>query len=543
MTEYAQKQAAPQSGDTPPTRVSAKSRYNTLVTDREPFLKRAREVAELTIPALMPPAGHSNATVLPTPWQSIGADGINSLASKLLLAILPPGTSFFRLTMDDFVVEKLEGMAGGGQQGKDARGKFEAALGKIERAVINRLEQVGARIPVFEALKQLLAAGNGLIQMLPKGRIRLHYLDHYVVKRDPSGNLLEVIVWEPIAYAALTKEAREVYESSRSAATNEQAGGKAETTVDLYTRVVRGETMWEVCQEIGEAIIPSSEGTYPLEKSPWIPLRYTRIDGEDYGRGRGEEYLGDLRSLEYLSQSVVEGTAIMAKILFLMNPGGVTMKEDLVKASNGAVIDGDLKDIGVLKVDKLPDFQVAAATIDKLEKRLGKAFMVTEVRDAERVTAEEIRMLAQELEKTLGGVYAILSQELQLPLVSRLMFLMQQEKALPALPEKLVAPQVVTGLEALGRSSDYQKLREFVAETGQELGPEVVAQYINVGDYLRRKGTALQIDLEGLIKPEEQVQQELAQQRQMETVNKLGGPAMQALAKQQPAGAPQAPQQ
>jgi hypothetical protein len=509
--------------------VSARSRYESLMIYREPFLKRARQVAEITIPSLMPPAGHSNATELPTPWSSVGADGINSLASKLLLALLPPGTSFFRLTMDDFVVAKLEAQAGGGDAGKDARGKFEAALGKIERAVINRLEQVGARTPIFEGLKQLLASGNVLIQILERGKMRLHYLDHYVVKRDPSGNVLEMIAWEQVAYAALTPEARAMYETTRTANTT-----KGEDLCDLYTRVVRDGNRWNVHQEIGEAIIPSSQGWYPLDKSPWIPLRYSRIDGDDYGRGRGEEYLGDLRSAENLSQSLVEGTAIAVKTLFLTNPAGVTMKADLTEAPNGAAIDGDLRDIGVLKVEKNADLAVGASTLDRLEKRIAKAFMVTEVRDAERVTAEEIRMLAAELEKSLGGVYSILSQELQLPIVARVMFQMTREGALPALPGNLVSPQVVTGLEALGRTSDYQKLREFVAETGQELGPQVVAQYLNVGDYLRRKGTALQMDITGLIKTDEEVQQAAQQAQQQEMMQKLGGPAIQASAKMAP---------
>lgn len=526
MTETAPQDSAPQQGGAAP--VTAKSRYDSLVTYREPFLQRARDVAAITIPALMPPAGHSNATVLPTPWSSVGADGINSLASKLLLALLPPGTSFFRLTMDDFVVAKLEAAAGGGQEGKDARGKFEAALGKIERAVINRLEQVGARTPIFEGLKQLLAAGNVLIQILEKGKMRLHYLDHYVVKRDPSGNVLEIVVWEQVAYAALTPEARAMYDTARTAATS-----KGEDLCDLYTRIVRdGETRrWNIHQEIGDVVIPDSKGFYPLEKSPWIPLRYTRIDGEDYGRGRGEEYIGDLRSSEGLSQSLVEGTAIAVKTLFLTNPGGVTMKSDLTEAPNGAAIDGDIRDIGVLKVEKTNDLAVGASTLDRLEKRIAKAFMVTDVRDAERVTAEEIRMLAAELEKTLGGVYSILAQELQLPIVARVMFQMEREGALPSLPQNMVSPQVVTGLEALGRTSDYQKLREFIAETGQELGPQVVATYINVGDYLRRKATALQMDLDGLIKSDEQVAQAAAEAQQREMMQKLGGPAIQASAK------------
>ena len=39
-------------------------------------------------------------------------------------------------------------------------------------------------------------------------------------------------------------------------------------------------------------------------------------------------------------------------------------------------------------------------------------------RDAERVTAQEIRYMAQQLETAMGGIYSLLSQEFQLPLVT-----------------------------------------------------------------------------------------------------------------------------
>ena len=65
---------------------SVASRYNSLSTIRETFLERARECAELTLPFLVPPKGHSEATRYLTPYQGIGARGVNNLASKLLLA-------------------------------------------------------------------------------------------------------------------------------------------------------------------------------------------------------------------------------------------------------------------------------------------------------------------------------------------------------------------------------------------------------------------------------------------------------------------------
>jgi hypothetical protein len=74
-------------------------------------------------------------------------------------------------------------------------------------------------------------------------------------------------------------------------------------TLELYTWVKRGEkSNWTVCQEVKGIKLPDTDGTYPLDKCPWLPLRWTRIDGENYGRGHCEEYIGDLASLESLSK-------------------------------------------------------------------------------------------------------------------------------------------------------------------------------------------------------------------------------------------------
>lgn len=515
---------------------TAKARYESMVEARDEYLRRARDCALLTIPAIFPPQGHTASSPLYTPFQSVGGDGVNSLASKLLLALLPPGSSFFKLTLDDFVVEKLMAVAGGGQAGEDARGEFEAALGKVERAVVNRLEQTGARTTLFEALKQLIVGGNTLIQVLDDGRARTHRLDHYVVKRDPAGNVLEIIIWEQVAKSALQGAARELADmkiEGEEDAPNKEGYKSDLADVDIYTWVKLDGSMWRVHQEIKGKMVPGSAGSYPKEKSAFIPLRFCRIDGEDYGRGRVEEYLGDFSSLESLSQSLVEGAAIAAKHVFLMNEAGTTSKKAVTEARNGEVIDGDIRDVGVLRVDKANDLAIAANTMNTVEERLQKAFMIAQQRDAERVTAEEVRAVVQELEQTLGGVYAIMAQELQLPLVMRVMHQMQRKGQLPKLPQEAVKPAIVTGLEALGRSSDLAKLEAFVRGVGAEIGQEAVAEYINVGAYLKRKATALQIDLEGLLRSEDEVQAQRAQLQQQAMVQKLGPEVIKGVSQQQ----------
>ena len=66
--------------------------------------------------------------------------------------------------------------------------------------------------------------------------------------------------------------------------------------------------------ELNGITVPGSEGSYTKKKCPFLALRFTSMDGEDYGRGYVEEYLGDLKSLESLTQSIVEGSAAAAKV-------------------------------------------------------------------------------------------------------------------------------------------------------------------------------------------------------------------------------------
>jgi hypothetical protein len=135
-------------------------------------------------------------------------------------------------------------------------------------------------------------------------------------------------------------------------------------------------------------------------------------------------------------------------------------------------------------------------------------------------------MLSQELESALGGLYSLLSQELQLPIVSRLMDKMSRDKRLPKIPKDIVKPTIVTGVEALGRGNDLNRLDMFLAGANQVVGPQAVTQYLNVSDYFKRRATALGIETEGLIKTEEEIQQAMQQQQMMEMAQKLGAPAV-----------------
>ncbi|CAB4165368.1 Head-to-tail connector protein, podovirus-type [uncultured Caudovirales phage] len=489
---------------------TAKSMYDEMTTVRQPYLDRARECAALTIPTLMPPEG-SRGQSLPTPWQSAGAMGVNTLSNKMILALMPPNTPFFRLEMDE-KTKAAVAQAGAAQDVQQILAGYEAVL-------MREVEEKADRVAGIEAIKQLINAGNVLVHVPPSGTMKVYKLDQYVVKRDRAGNALRIVIKECISIKALPAEI--------AAVANMQYGSdkRTDSTVDIYTVVDRlNRETFRVWQEVCDKQVPNSIGFVMADAMSYLPLRWARIDGEDYGRGFVEEYQGDLQSLEGLQKAVVEASAASAKLVYLRNPGATTSAEDFAATENGDTIDGVEGDFKVLQAEKRADMQGAELSIQRLEARLAKAFlMVSSVqRQAERVTAEEIRIMAGDLEDSLGGVYSTLTLEFQLPYVKRKIALAQMQGRLPHFPKGSVAPSIVTGIAALGRNHEVGKTMAWAQACSAVLGPEVFGRTINADAFMKAMGTGYGVQVAALVKTQEQLQAEAEQARQQQNVQTLG---------------------
>ena len=260
------------------------------------------------------------------------------------------------------------------------------------------------------------------------------------------------------------------------------------------------------------------------------------IDGEDYGRSYVEELYGDLMSAEELTKAIVQGGMIAARLLWLVNPNGMTDVDDLQDAANGDFAPGIGSDVEALRTDKMADFQIAERVLQQIIARLERAFLMTASvqRNGERVTAFEIQVMSQEIEDVLGGYYSLMAQELQLPLVRRWMFKMERDGDLPKMPEGTVEPVITTGVDALGRGQDLNRLRGF-AQDIISLGnakPELIAR-LKDDELLTRFANGHNIDTAGLIKTDEEIAAEAQQAQQAAAtqaiVEKGAGPAVQAM--------------
>lgn len=490
----------------------AKVVYDRLTQDREDYTRRAEECAKYTIPRLFPREYDDGGTDYPTPYNSVGARGVNNLASKLLLALLPPNQPFFRFGLNEESMTMLQ--ESGDDQMKDT---IELGLSMLENAVVKYMEANSLRPTLSEAIKQLIVAGNALLFLPPKeGGVKCYKLRDYVVQRDGTGNVLQIVAKDSLTRASLPDYVSKFLNDHRPV-TNEDS--KPSEKVFIYTHTYLDGNSWKSYQEIDGFKIPKSEQTYPKDKLPWMPIRFSKIDGENYGRSFVEDFLGDLRSLEVLSKSIVDLSKIAAKVVYLVNPSCQTNIQALAKARNGAYVKGRIDDVVPVQLNKSADMQVTMSTSANIEQRLSFCFLLnsavqTGAAGRDRVTAEEIRYVAGELEDTLGGTYSLLSNELQMPLVKCIFNQMQSNGQLPDFGEfdSKIEPTIVTGVDALGRGHDLTNLTQAMTILAQF--PEIM-QSVNQSNLALRVFTSAHIDPTGLIKTPEQIEQERQAQMQM----------------------------
>ena len=486
---------------------TARTRYSQLTSERSQFLDTAVQCSKLTLPYLVQQdlRQKSGQASLSQPWQSVGAKCVVTLAAKLMLALLPPQTTFFKLQVrDDKIGEELD---------PNMRSELDLSFSKMERMVMDYIAASNDRVVVHQALKHLIVSGNALIFMGKDG-LKHFPLQRYVVNRDGNGNVLEIITKELISRKVLGLEGLPKH------VPNEVNGETSpdEDDAEVYTCVKLDENSgrWVWLQEVDDTILPGSRSTAPKNASPWLVLRFNTVDGEDYGRGRVEEFLGDLRSLDGLAQALVEGSSVASKVIFLVSPSSTTKPSTLSSCGNGAIIQGRPEDVGVVQVGKTADFSTAAQLAQQIETRVKEAFLILNVRDSERTTAEEVRLTQLELEQQLGGLFSLLTVEFLVPYLTRTLLVLQRSNQIPKLPKDLVRPKIVAGINALGRGQDREALVGFISTIAQTMGPEVIGKFLDPTEYLKRLAAAQGIEIMNLVKTPQQLEAEMQQAQQMQ---------------------------
>tara|TARA_Y100000052_G_scaffold26893_1_gene32848 strand:+ start:58 stop:456 length:399 start_codon:yes stop_codon:yes gene_type:complete len=71
----------------------------------------------------------------------------------------------------------------------------------------------------------------------------------------------------------------------------------------------------------------------------------------------------------------------------------------------------------------------------------------------------------------------------------------------------VVRPQIVAGINSLGRGQDNEALTRFIGTVAQTLGPEALMKFINPSEAIKRLAAAQGIDVLNLVRTQEELEQ------------------------------------
>lgn len=517
----------------------AKDVYNVLSgANRQQVVDMGRKMASLTIPSVMPPLGYRVGDDMPGTNQSAGARAVGNLASKIMFMAFPPGQPMMRLMP---IESKFQSAY---RQDPELYARVQLALSQVEVAHRERAATIQLATAWVGYIKLLLIAGNALWRHVTLECPTFHPLTQWVTSRDMNGHPLVTIHEQIVRVNTLPDDVQEIVLQEQPELLKQQEWTR-ETTLFSVCRYVRGGDLyeqgsWEYWEETEKGQrIPDTSVECDYDAPPLWPGWCIPVYGQNYGRSYCEEFRGDFFILENGGSALNDGATMASLSLMFVKPGSRTSLRQVEKARNLAMLSGSAEDITTFRSEKSADMNFVMEWFKEAEKRVGQAFLVNAsvMRQGERVTAEEVERTGQDLDQAMGGLYTELAQGHQRKMVSRFVLLHEESNDdIPALPPELVRIQVITGVDAMGRSKDQQNLLDFGKGVNATFPPNsATTQILNPYDFSTRLASTMGIKPDGLVKSQQEVEAKQAQQQnqmqQAGLMEKVAGPAAGPVAK------------
>lgn len=498
-----------------------RKRFEKLDGDRTAYMDRLRKYAKLTIPRVLPEPSTAPGDPMERSHQSLGAKGLTNLVSKMHLALFPPHQSMFLFRTSPKAKANPD-------VDPAALTAFENILYARELQVESMFQSTAFRFKMRPVLEQTVALGTGMFQITDDIAFKTFRLDQYVIRRGADAELLEIVVKE-------WKDPAQIPDWLHDAADLKDEHLESDSPRDvpalhLYTRAtLQQDKTWLIVQEMnGREVARSVE-----KHNPYVVVGFIEMPGEDYSRGLIEEAEGDLETFNVLCYALGEAAVNAAQVNVVLDSNSLLRPMDFEKHSgrvipNGKVTGGKVADAAVFSLDKYPDMTFARQTADDIQKRLHPVFLMEREMQpsGERVTATQVIRIAREIEGATGGVYSNIAEELQRPTVARVVHLMDRKSMLTPLPpgtDEAAETVIVTGVDALGREADMERLVGAVQVLAQI--PESL-QRIRMNVLIDRIFQGYNIDTQLLLKTVEEMQAE-AQAREQAQVRMMA--AQQAI--------------
>lgn len=464
------------------------------------LLNRVETYALWTIPSLFPKGdnytfGTNTNNPIEYDYQSIGALLVNRLATKLARTLFPANSSFFRI---DITNEQVS---------RELKTQKIKSIIEYENQACRRIFFNASYAQIVHMMRLLIVTGECILHRV-NNSLRVYSLKNYSAKRNNVGELLDLIICENKYFEELTPEIKALVGSQSSPS----------RTLKLYTRVKRqmidGITSWRVTQEINGVALPTNM-VYSDKLCPYIPVKWNFVNGDNYSRGYIEDYAADFAKLSDLSRELMAYEMESMRLLHMVNPQGGVDVDSLYNAATGEFVNGVPESVRPYEAGTYQKILEIRNDLAAVEARLNVAFMYSgNTRDAERVTAYELRLNAEEAEQVLGGVYSQLAEGLHLPLAYLLLNEVRSD-IIAALEAKDIQLDILTGIQALSRNTENQgmiiactelnSILPVVANLGKRYNIQAIAEKVFLSNG---------VDIEEITYTEEELQAQQQQEMQ-----------------------------
>jgi hypothetical protein len=182
-----------------------------------------------------------------------------------------------------------------------------------------------------------------------------------------------------------------------------------------------------------------AEGGY--KEFPFAVPRWTKVTGEEYGRGPGMQMMPDIKMVNAMMETTLKGGQLTVAPPFTVQDDGVIGRVRMTPLGLTVVRPGLDSPVKPLITDARVDYGMQL--IDSVRKTIKTGFYgdLFTMNDGPQKTATETNMIAEQQMKLMGPILGRQHFEFLRPVATRLFGVMYRRGRLPKVPDKIKGKQ------------------------------------------------------------------------------------------------------
>ena len=399
-------------------------------------------------------------------YDSTAIHSTQRFANRIQSTLFPPYRTWCRLTPGNDIAE-------------DQQSDLQIALDLYSEKMFAVLRQSNFDLAMSEFLLDL-CVGTGILLVQPGDAdrpVRFEAVPQFLVSLEEGAH----------------GKVDNVYRRLRiKAEAIEQQWPDAKLSSDLK-KLIEDKPTEEV--ELLEATVYMAEGDYfcyhlihrekqheivyrETPSSPWIVARYMKVAGEVYGRGPLISALADIKTINATKRLLLQNASLAISGVYTAADDGV-LNPQTVRIQPGSIIpvarNGGPQGESLRPLQRGGNFDVAQLVINDLQVAI-KRMLLDDTLPPDNMSARsalEVSARMSELAQNMGAAFGRLITEAMLPIVSRILFVMDQQNLID-MPLRINGQEVkIVPVSPLARAQNSEELQAVMQymQLAAQMGP------------------------------------------------------------------------